>query len=610
MTTAAPATDDRTELTALITAATAELVRQWQRLATAQDTLLRTLERLRPGLGSTTRIRGIVADFHRQVGDFDRLARALAERWAAQDLPIAYRDGALRALRHAGADIALFRWTTAHQVAITSMTATFYVDLIGRIQEAVRRAQAFARAAQDAARAVTLGRNHAGIDSARLAADHPLSTVIYRNNARHPVKDWARSALTYQGVVTANHGAINTGRLELEAAWFECVDGPECVMPGGRFLPHGHLKQLVRSWFSGPAYLIKARTPVGTNLLTVGPNHPVLTKRGWVRAHLLCEGDELVYDRLSEDSATRAELNLEQVPAVEDVYASLVKAFPVSVRPATSNDLHRDGEFCQGEIDVVTLTGSLLIESDATPAQHVGERNLVGADNSLPALVGLSGAALGLGGDGDTSDGIVGSPGTFFPGLGPGVRMPQGKGFTAAAADAHVVDGLVDLVDGDAEGFSNLRRLASLFEVEASYLLTRQAYGTGSGAGISAETTLGLVGGVERNSAHFTDSCATVASTGSLPQRISLSPIESISIAHYEGWVYDATTSGGTFAIDGLIVSNCGFTSHPDTDHASGTIRSADDAAAYPIAHHGCIREWIPRPDLNGRRGIVSGDQA
>ncbi|MEW2402133.1 hypothetical protein [Streptomyces sp. NPDC046862] len=227
---AAPATtrDDRAELLALVTAATAELVRQWRRLTAAQDTLLRALQRLRSGRGSTTRIRALVNEFNQQVGEFDRLARAVAERWAGQDLPVAYRDGALRALRQAGADIALFRWTSDHQAALTALTATFYVDLVQRIQEAVRRAQAFARAAQQATRDVTLGRNHAGLDAARLAADHPLGTVIYRNQARHPVPSWARSALTWQGVITANHAAINTARLELDAQWMQIRDGSEC----------------------------------------------------------------------------------------------------------------------------------------------------------------------------------------------------------------------------------------------------------------------------------------------------------------------------------------------------------------------------------------------
>lgn len=228
MSTAIHTSDDRAELTALITVMVTELVRQWARLTTAQDALLRTLERQRPGLGATTRINAIINDFNQQVGEFSRLARALAERWAATDLPIAYRDGAIRALRKAGADIALFRWTADHQAAITPITATFYTDLIGRIQEAVRRAQVFARAAQDATREITLGRNHDGLDSARLAADHPLSTIVYADNARHPVKSWATSALTYQGVYAANHGAINAGRLELETQWMEIRDGDEC----------------------------------------------------------------------------------------------------------------------------------------------------------------------------------------------------------------------------------------------------------------------------------------------------------------------------------------------------------------------------------------------
>lgn len=220
--------DGREELLLPISAAVAQLVREWQRLSRAQDNLLRTLERIRPGVGALNRIRAAVTDFNAQVGEFDRQARALAERWAAHDLPTAYRDGALRALERAGAPVALFRWSADHQAALTGLTATFYVDLIQRIQEAVRRAQAFLRAAQAETREVAAGRQHAGIDSPRLAADHPLGTLIYANAARHPVKDWARSAFMWQGVVTANHGAINTGRLDLDTAWFECVDGPEC----------------------------------------------------------------------------------------------------------------------------------------------------------------------------------------------------------------------------------------------------------------------------------------------------------------------------------------------------------------------------------------------
>ncbi|MGW2849613.1 hypothetical protein [Streptomyces sp. NPDC001274] len=216
------------ELLALVGVLLTRLVRTWRTLTTAQDTLLRTLERIRPGMGATPRIRDAVRQYNQQVARFDREVRALVERWAATDLPVAYRDGALNALRRAQRDVALFRWTTDHQAALTPLTAIFYADLIRRVQETVRRAQAFARAAQDAAREVAAGRQHEGINSARLTADHPLTTVIYADQSRHPVEAWARSALMWQGVVAANTGAVNTSRWELDAQWMQCVDGPEC----------------------------------------------------------------------------------------------------------------------------------------------------------------------------------------------------------------------------------------------------------------------------------------------------------------------------------------------------------------------------------------------
>ncbi|MDX2999146.1 hypothetical protein PV382_23425 [Streptomyces scabiei] len=230
--------EGREELHALIAAAVAQLVREWKRLTTAQDTLLHAVETIRPGPGATAGIHTAVRDFNAQVAEFDRNARAFTERWAAQDLPVAYRDGALRALERAGATTTLFQWTANHQSAITVLTATFYADLIHRVQQAVRRAQMFLRDTQAAARRVAAGSQHSGIDPARLTADHPLSTVIYANNARHPVRSWASSALGWQAVLTANTAAINTGRLELDCQWMQARDGDECGFRGHEDTDH------------------------------------------------------------------------------------------------------------------------------------------------------------------------------------------------------------------------------------------------------------------------------------------------------------------------------------------------------------------------------------
>ncbi|MER6844848.1 hypothetical protein [Streptomyces platensis] len=215
---------DRVELTALITAGAAQLTSAWSILHGSQATLLDRLAQIQGSrtVGAAQQIRTALVAFNAAVGEFDRRARAFAERWAATDLPIAYRDGAVRALQRAEADRALFTWTANHQAAITGLTAPFWADLIRRITEAVRRAQAFARAAQDAARSVL------GVQEERLLEEHPLDTVIYSNQARHPVQSWAAAALSWQGVAVANHGAINTARDELGAEWMQVRDGPEC----------------------------------------------------------------------------------------------------------------------------------------------------------------------------------------------------------------------------------------------------------------------------------------------------------------------------------------------------------------------------------------------
>lgn len=212
----------RPELLALIAAATRQLVSTWASLTDAQTELLHRLQRLGP-IPTGPRIRDAVSVFNGRLGAFDRDARALIERWAAIDLPTAYRDGALRALAQAGQDTHQFAWTTNHQAALTPLTATFWADLIRRIAETVRRAQAFARAAQEEART-----NWRGTDTGKLLEGHPLDTVIYGNQARHPVAAWAQAALAAQAAITANHGAINTSVFELGAEWMECIDGEEC----------------------------------------------------------------------------------------------------------------------------------------------------------------------------------------------------------------------------------------------------------------------------------------------------------------------------------------------------------------------------------------------
>ncbi|MFG2359384.1 hypothetical protein [Streptomyces sp. NPDC048521] len=215
----------RSRLLSFITDAVSRLRAAWSILTIAQTRLLNALAAIRPGRtsGGGAALRAAFAVFNTSLAAFNRAAMAFAERWAATDLPLIYREGAWTMLDNADRRNDLFTWTDRHRAAITTASAQFYADLTGRISEALRRARAFLRAAQDAARSTA-----ARFDVTALRRDHPLDTVLYANQARHPVDSWARAAITWQAVTTANTAAARTALDELGTEWVEIRDGADC----------------------------------------------------------------------------------------------------------------------------------------------------------------------------------------------------------------------------------------------------------------------------------------------------------------------------------------------------------------------------------------------
>lgn len=218
----------RARLLDLITGATSRLTAAWSILATAQTRLLDMLAAIRPGRAAGARIRAAALVFQRAVAAFDEAAAGFVERWAATDLAAAYREGAMAMLDHADRPHGSWSWTTQHQATITGMSAVYYAGLTARVQEALRRARAFLRAAVDAARARHNRFAHARFDRSALRRDHPLDTVVYANDAHHPVAAWARAAVSWQAVTTANTGAARTALEQLECYVLEVRDGAQC----------------------------------------------------------------------------------------------------------------------------------------------------------------------------------------------------------------------------------------------------------------------------------------------------------------------------------------------------------------------------------------------
>jgi hypothetical protein len=218
----------RSRLLAFIRDATARLAAAWRILTRAQTTLLDTLATIRPGRQASARIRAAALAFQQQLAEYDRTVGAFIERWASTDLPLAYREGALSMLDAADRPRGSWSWTTRHQSSITTLSSQYYADLMGRLQEGMRRGRAFLRAATDAARARVTQFSVGTFDREALQEQHPLGTVIYVNDARHPVETWAGAALSWQAVTTANAGAVTTAYEQLAVTQVLVRDGADC----------------------------------------------------------------------------------------------------------------------------------------------------------------------------------------------------------------------------------------------------------------------------------------------------------------------------------------------------------------------------------------------
>ncbi|MDX2849323.1 hypothetical protein PV342_12810 [Streptomyces sp. PA03-3a] len=200
----------------------------WQRLADQQAAVI-------AAIGNNERSREVaarLAQFQAAITDFQQRVDSEARAFVSVQLPHLYEEGARAAARAVGGH---FSWTLIHREALQSLASDSYVDFLRRSQEEQRMAGAFYRAVRDAARREVplLAAGHTTALQAakaladRLAAEHQLTTVIYRNGARMPVQAWAEAATLAKSAVAYNAGTLNRAR-EGGVQWMQVFDGAGC----------------------------------------------------------------------------------------------------------------------------------------------------------------------------------------------------------------------------------------------------------------------------------------------------------------------------------------------------------------------------------------------
>ena len=211
---------------------------------------------------------------------------------------------------------------------------------------------------------------------------------------------------------------------------------PDAVFEGYEFYPYGSLLQMLSSRYDGPSITIEveriediAELPSGDTAslpdspgrdiivehsdsrgdllirnrsgkaiaifpkranLTIGPNHPILTRRGFVNTQFLNEGDELLYDGWCELSAWFAKPNFKQVHLVEDVFEAVASVVGYTDIPTPGDYFHGDEASCYGEIKVVRPDWDLLPVSDTGAIEHLSKCNLTGAYTNAEHVAGCS----------------------------------------------------------------------------------------------------------------------------------------------------------------------------------------------------------------------------
>ncbi len=152
----------------------------------------------------------------------------------------------------------------------------------------------------------------------------------------------------------------------IEEAEAEPIAHPNAIMEGTAVLALGAVERAYRARWHGP--LVSLRTARNRNV-AIGPNHPILTGRGWIPAKAVREGDYVVSRDFT--NGISAKFNLKNAdPLIEDVFQALRVNASTSRCAAATTHFHGDGNFCQGEVEVVRPKSLLATVGESTLVQE------------------------------------------------------------------------------------------------------------------------------------------------------------------------------------------------------------------------------------------------
>lgn len=298
--------------------------------------------------------------------------------------------------------------------------------------------------------------------------------------------------------------------------------------------------------------LVNIRTRGGRNL-TVTPNHPILTTRGWVIAGEIKEFDNLVCANfIHGDNGSVPYIN-DVPPTAKEVFESCSFVYSTlfdSVPVATEN---LNGEIIgDSNIKVINPLGFLKRAIEATsdePIEHCGF-SVTQSDGSISCPLFDSFRACNLFGFGNdsTSDGIMSSGGlsrAFFGGHGRSADNPSFG--LIACGDSGIRKPSDDCSTADVEAVSDGINALTIIERFENSIRHWDALTTRLDAIASEYTKNGCF-----TASDFLDNLFSGSA-----RLIEIDDVESVSFSEQSCHVYNLSTKGGWYVSSGIITHNC-----------------------------------------------------
>ena len=359
----------------------------------------------------------------------------------------------------------------------------------------------------------------------------------------------ASRGAVFESAQTAGAQSVGDDRIALGDRYHS-----HCVLPGA-MVSGPPVEAAMRRDYEGEVVTLVTS---GGRDLTVTPNHPILTDRGWVPAQFINEGDNLVGGARVSGSVVGGPDEDHGPARIEDFVSAFGVVSPALFGgvPTSAEEFHGDGG--NSEVNVVTAHDLLGLEADAALRKPLPELEFEVAGAMRP--VGdlgrdrVGAREPGFVSVGGSPDGVMGGSGLSLPLCGTHLaRAVEAGGGSVAGLNPSVDEGSPDDTPADSGvledgvlGFAVAVPLNdSVRDVVDSAVMVRVGrkfdppllYGDPEGLAVysklGSDLAERLAGGVE------------------------LDRVVDKSVSVYHGTVYNLSTVEGWYSVNDIITSNC-----------------------------------------------------